>query len=225
LKSCPHYSGRLARQGRFASGRRFVRRQSCIGVTRTTALAGPLGRPRAGMLVEETPPQLFFVGSAIFHYLGPSFAVLLFAASIRSESHLCECRPDLCRLAAAMARAACLPSGCPAAGRLVRSCACHDECMFLHRNRPAAPWHRRDDRIPAGDLARRPGRSVAPQPRRTRSRRYWGLRTHRHEARSEPVGVAFAFANALLFAAYIVLAHRLARVQALRGSTIWQRRC
>lgn len=30
-------------------------------------------------LVERIPPQAFFVGSAIFHYLGPSFAVLLFA--------------------------------------------------------------------------------------------------------------------------------------------------
>src|SRR3954462_6898576 len=25
------------------------------------------------------PPQIYFVGSAIFHYLGPAFAVLLFA--------------------------------------------------------------------------------------------------------------------------------------------------
>ena len=31
----------------------------------------------------------------------------------------------------------------------------------------------------------------------------------------EPVGLAFAFANALLFAIYIVLAHRLARSEAL----------
>src|SRR5436305_13525142 len=27
----------------------------------------------------DVPPQAYFVGSAIFHYLGPSFAVLLFA--------------------------------------------------------------------------------------------------------------------------------------------------
>jgi inner membrane transporter RhtA len=33
----------------------------------------------------------------------------------------------------------------------------------------------------------------------------------------EPVGVVFAFANALLFAAYIVLAHRIARTSALDG--------
>ena len=28
---------------------------------------------------DEAPPQAYFVGSAIFHYLGPAFAVLLFA--------------------------------------------------------------------------------------------------------------------------------------------------
>ena len=29
---------------------------------------------------ERLPPQLYFVTSAVFHYLGPAFAVLLFAA-------------------------------------------------------------------------------------------------------------------------------------------------
>jgi hypothetical protein len=29
--------------------------------------------------IEAVPPHAYFVGSAIFHYLGPSFAVLLFA--------------------------------------------------------------------------------------------------------------------------------------------------
>src|SRR6187200_1345274 len=29
--------------------------------------------------VRPVPPQAYFVGSAVFHYLGPSFAVLLFA--------------------------------------------------------------------------------------------------------------------------------------------------
>jgi inner membrane transporter RhtA len=32
-----------------------------------------------GRAVDRLPPQAYFVGSAIFHYLGPSFAVLLFA--------------------------------------------------------------------------------------------------------------------------------------------------
>jgi inner membrane transporter RhtA len=31
------------------------------------------------VVVRRTPPQAYFVGSAIFHYLGPAFAVLLFA--------------------------------------------------------------------------------------------------------------------------------------------------
>ena len=38
----------------------------------------------------------------------------------------------------------------------------------------------------------------------------------------EPVGVALAFANAGLFAAYIVLAHRVA--SSARASTGWRRR-
>lgn len=32
------------------------------------------------LLSDRVPPHLWFVGSAIFHYLGPSFAVLLFAS-------------------------------------------------------------------------------------------------------------------------------------------------
>jgi inner membrane transporter RhtA len=35
--------------------------------------------PRAALGADRVPPHLFFVVSAIFHYLGPSFAVLLFA--------------------------------------------------------------------------------------------------------------------------------------------------
>src|SRR6266542_316274 len=40
--------------------------------------AVPARFPPAGR-AEAVPPQAYFVGSAIFHYLGPSFAVLLFA--------------------------------------------------------------------------------------------------------------------------------------------------
>ena len=42
----------------------------------------PAPRPRTLGLsrrVDEAPPQLYFLVSAAFHYLGPSFAVLLFA--------------------------------------------------------------------------------------------------------------------------------------------------
>ena len=39
-------------------------------------LSSPTTRPR---VAARTPPEAFFVGSAVFHYLGPAFAVLLFA--------------------------------------------------------------------------------------------------------------------------------------------------
>src|SRR5260370_1113180 len=38
-----------------------------------------LARPSDISLAERVPAQLFFVVSAVFHYLGPAFAVLLFA--------------------------------------------------------------------------------------------------------------------------------------------------
>src|SRR3954464_2553037 len=34
---------------------------------------------RSGAAVDRVPPHAYFVGSAVFHYLGPAFAVLLFA--------------------------------------------------------------------------------------------------------------------------------------------------
>jgi inner membrane transporter RhtA len=37
------------------------------------------GATRSALLAEKIPPHAFFVVSALFHYLGPSFAVLLFA--------------------------------------------------------------------------------------------------------------------------------------------------
>jgi inner membrane transporter RhtA len=38
-----------------------------------------LGHPSPARLADRVPPHAFFVVSALFHYLGPSFAVLLFA--------------------------------------------------------------------------------------------------------------------------------------------------
>src|SRR5271170_782801 len=38
-----------------------------------------LARPSGTTLVDRVPPHAFFMVSAVFHYLGPSFAVLLFS--------------------------------------------------------------------------------------------------------------------------------------------------
>src|ERR1043166_4007348 len=43
-------------------------------IAQATAAAPLIDRPQ-----HDVPPQAYFGGSAIFHYLGPSFAVLLFA--------------------------------------------------------------------------------------------------------------------------------------------------
>ena len=42
-------------------------------------VAAAVAEVPVGARVAELPPQLYFVVSAVFHYLGPSFAVLLFA--------------------------------------------------------------------------------------------------------------------------------------------------
>jgi inner membrane transporter RhtA len=49
----------------------------------STAAVGPARRPAltrwSARFAENTPPESFFAISAVFHYLGPAFAVLLFA--------------------------------------------------------------------------------------------------------------------------------------------------
>ncbi|HEX2287868.1 MAG TPA: hypothetical protein VHH31_03855, partial [Gaiellaceae bacterium] len=41
--------------------------------------AATLPPNRFARIAASAPPESFFVGSAVFHYLGPAFAVLLFA--------------------------------------------------------------------------------------------------------------------------------------------------
>ena len=70
--------------------------------------------------------------------------------------------------------------------------------------------------LPVIVLAAIGARTAATSPRsRSRSRGVYLLTGVRLEG--EPLGVAFAFANAGLFAAYIVLAHRVARNEKIRG--------
>jgi inner membrane transporter RhtA len=187
-------------------------------VTRSTALAAPLRRPRGGKLVEATPPQLFFVGSAIFHYLGPSFAVLLFtrvdplgvawlriasagvifAAWRRPWRALHACDLDIRRLVVSFGVVLAVMNTCfyVAIDRLPLGTVAAIE--FLPVIVLAALGARSAPNLVALGLA------VVG---------VYALVDVRLEG--EPVGVAFAFANALLFAAYIVLAHRLARAAAL----------
>jgi inner membrane transporter RhtA len=187
-------------------------------VTRSTALAASLRRPRGETLVELTPPQLFFVGSAVFHYLGPSFAVLLFtrveplgvawlriagaglvfAAWRRPLRAVLACGTDVRRLVVSFGVVLAVMNACfyVAIDRLPLGTVAAIE--FLPVIVLAALGARSAPNLAALALA------VAG---------VYALVDVRLEG--EPVGVAFAFANAVLFAAYIVLAHRLARETAL----------
>ncbi len=163
-------------------------------------------------------PELYFVGSAIFHYLGPAFAVLLFA---RVE----PLGVAWLRIAAAGAVFAVWRKPWRAfrgadgeTKRLVIELglvfAVMNSCFYIAI-----------DRLPLGTVA-----AIEFLPVIVLAA--LGTRTLRNALAlalavpgvyvltdvrldGEPVGVAFAFANAGLFALYIVLAHRVSRSTAL----------
>jgi inner membrane transporter RhtA len=175
----------------------------------TTALA------RARFSVAAAPPQAYFVVSAIFHYLGPSFAVLLFA---RVE----PLGVAWLRVASAAAVFAiwrrpwrALRTG---AWRLVVALgvvlAVMNACFYLAIDRLPLGTVAAIEFLPVIVLAALGVRSVRNLAALVLALAgVYALVDVRLEA--EPVGVAFAFANALLFAAYIVLAHRVARSGAI----------
>ena len=168
----------------------------------------------------SVPPEAYFVGSAVFHYLGPAFAVLLFAlvaplgvAWIRIASAAV--------IFAAWRRPWRLVAQVDAAGRrlllaLGATLGVMNACFYVAI-----------DRLPLGTVAAiefLPVIALAAV----------GLRTRRNglalaaavggvylltnvQLVAEPVGVAFAFANAALFAVYIVLGHRVSRLPAMGG--------
>jgi inner membrane transporter RhtA len=160
------------------------------------------------------PPHAYFVGSAVFHYLGPAFAVLLFArVDVLGVAWL--------RIAAAAAVFALWRRPWRLLSRLderTRSTfvawgavlAVMNVCFYLAI-----------DRLPLGTVA-----AIEFLP--VIALAALGVRSLRNLAAlalavvgvyllidvrlgGEPLGVAFAVANAALFAGYIVLAHRVAR--------------
>jgi inner membrane transporter RhtA len=164
--------------------------------------------------IATAPPAAYFVVSAIFHYLGPSFAVLLFA---RVE----PLGVAWLRVASAGAAFALWRRPWHALrGRLVVALgvvlAVMNACFYLAI-----------DRLPLGTVA-----AIEFLPVIVLAA--MGIRTLRNflalllavvgvyalvdvRLEGEPAGVAFAFANAALFAGYIVLAHRVARTSAIDG--------
>jgi inner membrane transporter RhtA len=171
-------------------------------------------------VAERVPPHLYFVVSAVFHYLGPAFAVLLFA------------RVDV--LGVAWLRIA--------SAAVVFALWRRPWRAFASLDRPGrrlllawgavlavmnACFYVAIDRLPLGTVA-----AIEFLP--VIALAALGARSPRNAAalvlavpgvylltgvqlEGEPLGVALAFVNALLFAAYIVLAHRVARHGGLSG--------
>lgn len=174
--------------------------------------------PRIARIADSAPPHAFFVGSAIFHYLGPAFAVLLFA-------RVDPLGVAWLRIASAGAIFAVwrrpwrsLASLDAATRRLLLALgvvlAVMNACFYVAI-----------DRLPLGTVAAiefLPVILLAALGARTpRNALALGLAVPGVyvltdvRLEGEPVGVAFAFANALLFAVYIVLAHRVSRIESI----------
>ncbi len=179
-----------------------------------SATAGGGPRTTVAEAAAKAPPHLYFVVSAVFHYLGPAFAVLLFArVDVLGVAWL--------RIASAAAIFALWRRPWRAYRRLDREArrtlvewgvvlALMNCCFYVSI-----------DRLPLGTVAAiefLPVIALAAV----------GARTVRNtlalllavpgvylltdvQLSGEPLGVAFAFANAVLFALYIVLGHRVAQ--------------
>jgi inner membrane transporter RhtA len=163
----------------------------------------------------RVPPQAYFGGSAVFHYLGPSFAVLLFA------------RVDVLGVAwLRIASAALVFALWRRPWRRVRPSR---ELVALGAVFAAmnACFYEAIDRLPLATVAAiefigpialavvavRTARNVAAVVAAAAG---VYLLTHVRFA-GQPVGIAFAFANAALFTAYIVVAHRVSQRSRVDG--------
>ncbi len=156
------------------------------------------------------PPQVYFIGSAIFHYLGPAFAVLLFA------------RVDV--LGVAWLRIAAAAVVFAAWRRPWRRVDLRDRTLIAWGAVLAVMnccFYLAIDRLPLGTVAAiefLPVIVLAALGARTpRNVLALGLAVPgvylltNVQLDGEPLGVVFAFANAVLFALYIVLGHRVAQ--------------
>jgi inner membrane transporter RhtA len=172
------------------------------------------------MLRRTPPPHAYFVASAVFHYLGPAFAVLLFA------------RLDVLGVAwLRIASAAVLFAVWRRPWRAVRTLDRSGRRLLLAWGASLAAmnacFYTAIDHLPLGTVA-----AIEFLPVIVLAAR--GARTWRNavalalavpgvylltgvQIALEPVGLIFAFVNAVFFALYIVLADRVAKHPSLGG--------
>jgi inner membrane transporter RhtA len=169
---------------------------------------------------QRVPPHAYFLGSAIFHYLGPAFAVLLFArVDALGVAWL--------RIAAAALVFAAWRRPWRALGRLPAPAlrallawgavlAVMNCCFYLAIDRLPLATVAAIEFLPVVALAalgaRTPRNVAALLIAVPGVYLLTGVRLE-----GEALGVALAFANAGLFALYIVLAHRAAQGEQITG--------
>ena len=171
-------------------------------------------------MAERVPPHLYFVVSAVFHYLGPAFAVLLFArVDVLGVAWL--------RIASAALVFALWRRPWRAFSELDRSgkrllagwgavLAVMNACFYVAIDRLPLGTVAAIEFLPVIALAALGMRSQRNVVALAMAVAGVYLLTGVH-LEGEPLGIALAFANALLFAAYIVLAHRVSRYRELSG--------
>src|SRR5512132_2925590 len=168
----------------------------------------------------EPPPHVYFVVSAIFHYLGPAFAVLLFArVEVLGVAWLRIATAAV--IFALWRRPWRTLTGLDASGRKLilawgATLALMNCCFYIAI-----------DRLPLGTVA-----AIEFLPVILLAA--LGARTARNlgalalavpgvylltdvALEGDPLGVAFAFVNAALFAAYIIVSHRAAQNASVPG--------
>jgi inner membrane transporter RhtA len=166
----------------------------------------------------QPPPHAYFVVSAVFHYLGPSFAVLLFARVEPLGVAWLRIASAGAILAAWRRPSRALHAGGADVRRLILAfgavLAVMNACFYLAIDRLPLGTVAAIEFVPVVVLAAAGARSAPNLAALVFAvAGVYALIDVRLEG--EPLGVAFAFANAVLFAGYIVLAHRLARAAAL----------
>jgi inner membrane transporter RhtA len=181
----------------------------------------PLRTPsRLDHLVNDPPPELYFLTSAVFHYLGPSFAVLLFArVQVLGVAWL--------RIASAAAIFAAWRRPWRTFGALDRPgrrlliawgavLAVMNACFYTAISRLPLGTVAAIEFLPVIALAALGARSRRNALALALAVGGVYVLSDVHLA-AEPVGLAFAFANAALFALYILLADRVAKRPGLSG--------
>jgi inner membrane transporter RhtA len=171
-------------------------------------------------VTDRVPPHLYFVVSAVFHYLGPAFAVLLFVrVEVLGVAWLRIASAAL--ILALWRRPWRIVAGLDAEGRRLLLAwgavlAVMNACFYLAIDRLPLATVAAIEFLPVVALAALGARGVRNAVALAAAVAGVYLLTG-VRIEGDPLGVALAFANAVLFAAYIVLAHRVARHGALGG--------